>query len=74
MLGLRLDVLNRVRLLQWNMPFLTPLRGWSIFLLTAHGLRRGLYSFAPSELARTRFLASFGTFFNSQFGILICNL
>jgi hypothetical protein len=29
---------------------ITPLRGWLIFFVATHGLRRGLYSFAASRL------------------------
>ena len=32
--------------------FLSPLRGWLIFHLATHGLRRGLHSFAASRLDR----------------------
>src|SRR5262249_37319270 len=45
--------------LGFGMSFLSPLRGWfPLLLFMTHGLRRGLHSFAPSELGLLLFLLS----------------
>ena len=52
-------ILHYMRLVEISLALrpatdLSPLRGWLAFILATHGLRRGLHSFAPSELKRWR--------------------